>query len=311
MYVGPQGAGEIGRIGMKTKKNTVSAFGSPSVGHGVSGDTANKPGLVFESLLARPLDGVGVFPANPTTPARLAKVHDPDYVEALATGDPIDLAASNGIGWDEEYFDFVLTTIGGIEDAVRSALGGTVSGACASGLHHARYEGGAGFCTVNGLVVGANAALEAGAGRVLIVDFDAHCGGGTASLIAGRRGIEQVDVSVSRYDWYADDANSRLLMSSADNYLYDCAAMLDSVIDPATVDLVIYNAGMDPHEKAGGISGITTDMIREREGLLFSWARAMGIPVAFVLAGGYTGASTMNQVVDLHRITFEEAVKWS
>ena len=65
---------------------------------------------------------------------------------------------------------------------------------------------------------------------------------------------------------------------------------------------------MDSHEDCdcGGLAGVTTEMLREREELVFSMAGTT--PVAFVLAGGYTGSSMSNdQLVDLHRLTVSAA----
>ena len=89
----------------------------------------------------------------------------------------------------------VLSSNGGAVAAGLAALEHGVAGSLSSGLHHARREKGAGFCTFNGLVIAAREALTAGARSVLILDFDAHCGGGTRSNdpgrspnLAGRRG---------------------------------------------------------------------------------------------------------------------------
>jgi hypothetical protein len=47
---------------------------------------------------------------------------------------------------------------------------------------------------------------------------------------------------------------------------------------------------------------------QQREDLVFSWCERMRIPIAFVLAGGYTGASlTQPELVELHRLTIERA----
>ena len=63
-----------------------------------------------------------------------------------------------------------------------------VAGSLSGGLHHARCDQGSGFCTFNGLALAAKAALAAGAESVVILDFDAHCGG------AGRQ-VESIKVS--------------------------------------------------------------------------------------------------------------------
>src|SRR6185369_4139490 len=109
-------------------------------------------------------------------------------------------AESQGFSWDPGLWRMVLASNGGVVAAARAALQDGVAGSLSSGLHHARHERGAGFCTFNGLALAARAALDAGAGSVLILDLDAHCGGGTTSLIEREPRIWQSDVSVSGLD---------------------------------------------------------------------------------------------------------------
>jgi acetoin utilization deacetylase AcuC-like enzyme len=156
------------------------------------------------------------------------------YQAALATGTPEALATSNGIGWDERLYQAVRSSSGGVRDAAVHALTTSQNaGSLSSGLHHARYEHGGGFCTLNGLALSAHAALRAGAARVLILDLDAHCGGGTASLIAGVAGIEQLDVSVDSYDRYAAHPSSKLIITNGSLYLNEIDDALTAVSDPA------------------------------------------------------------------------------
>ncbi|HJQ12999.1 MAG TPA: hypothetical protein VJ840_18350, partial [Gemmatimonadaceae bacterium] len=75
-------------------------------------------------------------------------------------------------------------------------------------------------------------------------------------------------------------------------------------------DLCIYNAGMDPHEdcSTGGLPGITTDVLAEREKIVFDWCAGRKLPIAFVLAGGYAGLKLDKaSLVALHRLTLTEA----
>jgi acetoin utilization deacetylase AcuC-like enzyme len=56
-------------------------------------------------------------------------------------------------------------------------------------------------------------------------------------------------------------------------------------------------------------AGITTGVLAQREKLVFEWAGQHGVPVSFVLAGGYSGRKLSRaQLVDLHRLTVQEAV---
>lgn len=87
----------------------------------------------------------------------------------------------------EELFDKVLAQAGGTYLACRLALESEGPGFCyylGGGLHHARYEGGTGFCLINDIMIAARKIQTEGrAPLVWIMDVDAHKGCGTAELI--------------------------------------------------------------------------------------------------------------------------------
>ena len=172
-------------------------------------------------------------------------------------------------------------------------------------IQHGR---GASFCTFNGLVLAAKKILEQGARSILILDLDAHCGGGTHSLIENDDRIRQIDVSVNVVDAYwQNGANSLDIVRDADNYLTTIEARL---AEPGSYDVCIYNSGMDADERCevGGFAGINANVLRQREEMVFGWAKKRGIPIAFVLAGGYAGAAlTQDELVNLHRNTIASA----
>ena len=67
---------------------------------------------------------------------------------------------------------------------------------------------------------------------------------------------------------------------------------------------------MDPFGgcSIGGMRGIRQKVVRDREVAVFSWCRMRGIPIAFVLAGGYLGPELERSgLVTLHRLTLEAA----
>jgi hypothetical protein len=68
---------------------------------------------------------------------------------------------------------------------------------------------------------------------------------------------------------------------------------------------------MDPFggRSIGGMQGVTQRVLREREVAVFSWCRMRGVPIAFVLAGGYLGPGLERAgLVELHRLTLEAGV---
>jgi acetoin utilization deacetylase AcuC-like enzyme len=277
-------------------------------------DTTRKSRWVRDSLIESPIPGLSLAAPAPLTIEHLTRVHDPAYVEAVRTGVPRTLAESQGFAWDEKLWTMVLASNGGVVAAALAALREGGSGSLSSGLHHARRDSGAGFCTFNGLVVAALAAIDAGAASVLILDLDAHCGGGTASLIARETGIWQLDVSVNPFDAYDPSERLRLRrVARAKAYLGEIERGLAGLArDAPRFDLCLYNAGMDPCQDCatGGLAGITGEILAAREKLVYDWCRERGIPVAFVLAGGYVGTRLDQRgLVALHRLTLEAAAR--
>jgi acetoin utilization deacetylase AcuC-like enzyme len=275
-------------------------------------ETTRKATWIAESLRKDPIPDIALSAPDPLTETEIARVHDSAYVTAVKTGKPRALAESQGFTWDEGLGPMVLASNGGMVAAALTALEAGVAGSLSSGMHHASRSQGTGFCTFNGLVLAAQAALDAGCKSVLILDLDAHCGGGTHSLIGEDSRIWQVDISVNGYDAYVPSGHNVLfIVNKAEEYLRTIAGRLKILEAHAPrFDLCLYNAGMDPHEHSygNGLAGADRPMLAERERLVFSWCREQRIPVAFGLAGGYISAHLRKaDLVNLHRITLAVA----
>ncbi len=282
------------------------------VGSAHSFDTTRKAGWIADSLTTRPLDGVELLAPVPLSIDDLVRVHDIDYIQAVQTGEAQELATSQGFDWDPALWPMVLASNGGVLAAARSALTDSVSATLSSGLHHAKYGHGSGYCTFNGLVIAAKALLHEGSvNSVLILDLDAHCGGGTSQLIDDDPRIWHEDVSVSMFDQYSGHTNSTLWkVDRAGKYLHTVAQSLIQADRVGGFDLCLYNAGMDPYEgcDVGGLDGIDTTMLTQREQTVFDWCRQRNLPVAFTMAGGYIGSRLdQDALVDLHRLTIQAA----
>jgi acetoin utilization deacetylase AcuC-like enzyme len=292
----------------------VSVFYNPEyVGAAHAFETTRKAKWVADSMGSAPISGVELVSPPSLSYEQLVQVHAPEYVRAVQTGVPRGLAQSQGFDWDAGLWSMVLASNGGAVAATLAALQTGVAGSLSSGLHHAKRDRGAGFCTFNGLVIAAREALAAGAGSVLILDLDAHCGGGTASLIAEEPRIWQVDVSVDHFDCYATRERATLrVVRDSDEYLDEIERALQEVRRQGPrFGLCLYNAGMDPFERCttGGLTGITREILVARERLVFEWCREQELPIAFVLAGGYLGSRLdEGSLVDLHRLTLSAAV---
>jgi acetoin utilization deacetylase AcuC-like enzyme len=293
----------------------VKVFYSPDyVAAAESFDTTRKAAWIADSLSKHPIAGVDVVAPTSLTFEEIATVHDPVYVKAVRRGEPKSLAESQGFKWDAGMWKAVTSSNGGAVAAACAALTDGAAGSLSSGLHHAQHATGAAYCTFNGLVLAAKKVLSEGAKSVLILDLDAHCGGGTYSLFDSDdhsdRRIRQVDISVNALDAYWANGDNRLdIVRHPENYLPTIEERL-AELESFTPDLCVYNAGMDPDERCmvGGFRGIDAAILKQREKMVFSWAKRRGIPIAFVLAGGYAGgALSQDGLVDLHRLTIETA----
>lgn len=277
-------------------------------------DTTRKSARVVERLAAGEVAGVEVVAPDADVLAAaltgIERVHEPAYLAALTTGAPVRLAESQGFAWDPGIWTMAHHSTAGVVAAAERALSVGRAGSLSSGLHHARPERGSGFCTVNGLAVAAAHALDVldAAGRedaeVVVLDVDAHCGGGTHAVLErdGRLAarVRQLDLSVDGFDAYVPDPAHSVLVLDEDLDDDGYFAALDGLlarIDGDRTALVLHNAGMDPYPS------ISRAALEERERRIVAHLRALGVPVAFVLAGGYTVHQTLDELVDLHLAT--------
>ena len=166
-----------------------------------------------------------------------------------------------------------------------------------SGFHHAGHAGGGGFCTFNGLMVSAAVLLDEGrVDQVGILDCDMHYGDGTDAI------IEKLHLK-SRVLHYT--AGAKLNQPShAKPFLRMLPAIVESFAD---CDVLIYQAGADPHidDQLGG--WLTTEELIERDQIVFETAHRIGLPVAWNLAGGYQ--TPLRRVLDIHDNTLRACAK--
>ncbi|MCA1596058.1 MAG: hypothetical protein LC772_06505, partial [Chloroflexi bacterium] len=236
-------------------------------------DTTRKAEWISRSLASSPVAGVEIVEPSPVTEAQLCRIHDAAYVRAVKTGSPRSLAEAAGFVWDPGLWKMVLSSNGGAVAAALAAMEDGVAGSLSSGLHHARAESGRGFCTFNGLALAAMEALDHGAEKILILDLDAHCGGGTYSIIGGHPSIRHVDVAVDSFDSYEPCGNDSLsVVGTAGSYLPTVERDLADVeASGERFGLCLYNAGMDPYQGCdiGGRRGVDFEMLKAREQLVF------------------------------------------
>ncbi len=265
-------------------------------------ETVTKSLLVAKLIEAGKAGKVLLEAPKPATRKELSVIHGKDYLKTVFE----DKKGFLEVGpWSEPLLASILASTGGMRDAVAEALLTGRSGSLSSGLHHARKDSGQGFCTLNGLALAAQVALK----KVKIVgllDLDAHFGGGTFDILKAQPRVRLADVSVNSYDaWEPTDPKRHLatLVTNPERYLEETDKALAFL---EGIDFLIYNAGMDTYEKAGGLKGITRAIIKARESRVVAWAKARRIPMIFALAGGYKwGGLSLEQIAELHLETIK------
>lgn len=229
----------------------------------------------------------------------LAAVHAPAYVDAVLAA-AVDPATERRIGFPvtPRVARRATLSAGGTWLAARLALAHGYAANGAGGSHHAHRETGAGYCVFNDLALAAHRLIAEGdARRVAIVDLDVHQGDGTAELMAHRPDILTFSVHAERnfparkargdHDIALPDA------TGDEAYLAALAANLPAALKTFGPDLILYQAGVDPHadDKLGRLA-LTDGGLARRDAFVMRAARAAGAPLASTLGGGY-GADVM------------------
>lgn len=271
---------------------------------------------------AQGMRGVRLVEPAPVTEDQLRLVHAGEYVAAIRTGEPRALAESQKFPWSAALFPSVCLTSGACLAAAKEALRQGRAAALASGFHHAHAGHGEGFCTFNGLVVAAEVLKARGeVGSVAVLDLDLHYGNGTASLAVARPWLTALSIYGSDY-WNNTAFRDVTVRRHEDGPNYFSATLpagcdgvrLMEILDqqlprwlkPSKPDLLFYQAGADPlRDDPYSPLELTHADLLERDRRVFEFARRHSIPVAWVLAGGYT--PDINKVVEVHLNTFRAA----
>jgi acetoin utilization deacetylase AcuC-like enzyme len=224
----------------------------------------------------------------------LEAVHCPTYVdEVFRAAVPREKERRIGFPVTPHIASRVRHTNGGTWLAAQLAKQHGYAANSAAGSHHALHETGAGYCVFNDLAVASNRLIaEGSAHRILIVDLDVHQGDGTASLLAGREDIFTFSIHAEK-NFPVRKARSSLdvhLPDSLDDdgYMAALSRHLPDVLERFAPDLVLYQAGVDPHrdDRLGRLS-LSDKGLETRDRFVIREARERGLPIASALGGGY------------------------
>src|SRR5699024_2144419 len=134
------------------------------------------------------LDHFDSVEPEPLDPDLLARVHHPDYIAAVRSG---ERHPERGLGTEDNPVvpgmrEIACRVVAGTVEAARQVWQGGYRGAAniAGGLHHAMPAASSGFCIYNDVACAIQWLLDHGCGRVAYVDVDAHHGDGVQEIFA-------------------------------------------------------------------------------------------------------------------------------
>ncbi|MEO8893261.1 MAG: histone deacetylase, partial [Coleofasciculaceae cyanobacterium] len=221
-------------------------------------------------------------------------VHTPEYVQAYCEG-TLDPKAQRRIGlpWSPALVKRTCTAVGGTILTAQLALKHGLACNTAGGTHHAFPNYGSGFCIFNDLAIAARVLQHLKlVKKILILDLDVHQGDGTAFIF-------QNDSSVFTFSMHCEvnfpgtkqtsDLDVPLPVGIDDDaYLQTLAKYLPDLLSQVKPDLILYDAGVDPHagDRLGKLS-LTDTGIYRREMQVLTTCVSAGYPVASVIGGGY------------------------
>lgn len=220
--------------------------------------------------LGVPLDLRGF---RPVSSQELSLAHDPGLIREVLDGrlgNEIE-NAPNALA------SALLYTSGAMLAAAREALAnGAVAAAPVAGFHQAGYDYCGGDRAFNGLIVAAQVLFHGGeVGKVGIIDFDQEHGNGTDDCIRRLRLESQVR-HITRGPRYRAPEQANAFLARIPSFL---EALRDC-------DVVLYQAGADPHVNDARGGWLTNEQLAYRDHVVFDAARALGLPIAWNLAGG-------------------------
>jgi acetoin utilization deacetylase AcuC-like enzyme len=223
------------------------------------------------------------------TDDELLRAHSRQHLERIADG--------------REDFDLDTPLYANIETYARHSAGAAIEAALAAlhgestftlmrpPGHHATRDRAMGFCYFNNIAIAALDALEKGAERIAIWDFDGHHGNGTEAIVARNEQIRCASI----HQFPAYPGTGAKSFANIDNYPVAPFTPRNEILKIARQSLekllvfkpslLLVSAGFDAYARDPLLQ-----MTLEREDFVQfgQWLSNIDVPVAVVLEGGYS-----------------------
>jgi len=195
-------------------------------------------------------------------------------------------------------------TILAAHEAMKTGLAVNLSG----GYHHAKPDGGEGFCIYNDIALAINDLRQSGDispdGRIAYIDLDAHQGNGVCHAFFDDSRVFIFDM-YNQHIYPAADAKAKRRIDCPVPLSLGCSGtdyraalesklptFLDAISRTGNVSLAIYNAGTDiiGEDKLGGMIVSANDAAR-RDEFVIDQIVTRRIPLLILPSGGYSSES--------------------
>ncbi len=244
-------------------------------------------------------------------------VHTPKYIKKLKTGalshsEILTLELPYNPGLLKFAWRFVGGTILTAEKALENGLAVHIGG----GFHHAFPDHGEGFCILNDVAISLEKMRHEGKiETAMVVDCDLHQGNGTAFIFSKKDyvftfSLHQMDVYPAQKPHSSLDVG--LWSGDGDEkYLAELHSHFPFLYQEFRPDLVFYLAGADPYEKDQlGNLKLTIEGLKKRDRIVIGEARKLNLPVAVLLAGGYSPSIADTVSIHLNTIQVARKIQW-
>ncbi len=263
-----------------------------------------RQGLASEDQLHQPL---------PAPRRWLELVHGGRYHQAFARG---ELSATEqrriGLPATAPLVRRTWLAVGGTVLTARLALRHGLACHLAGGTHHAFPDHGSGFCIFNDAAVAARVLLAEGlVQRLMVVDLDVHQGDATAAIFADEPRVFTFSAHcASNFPLHKQCSDLDLPLADGledQAYLAAVGDVLPDLLDQQRPELVLYNAGVDPHrgDRLGRLA-LSSEGLLNRDRLVLDACLRRRIPVATMIGGGY---DDLTPLVERHGLVFRAAAE--
>lgn len=230
--------------------------------------------------------------------------HTPEYIDAVLTGNDTNLRSTNSVPWSLELAETVKYTNASLYNAIKYSIENTLTPCLApvSGFHHARPDGGSGFCTFSGQVIASVKLYREKGVRGCYFDLDGHHGN---SIEDSREFCPDLNEAVP--DGF--NINPRGHNKSYLDNLLIAFEKVESAILKGHINYMVWCHGADSHKDDDLGGQVNTEYWIRCSKEFYKWVNSVDeklaskgkgpLPVAMALFGGYRRDS-YESVLSLH-----------